>query len=97
MSVDRLRNEVVNGTKSSSKKIKILTYIKTFGSLKRAYESGAFTKATYYRYKADLDKDNLSETKVPIRIHQDWSNQSYYRLLFNKGIGIVNITKNMDY
>lgn len=97
MSVDRLRNEVVNGTKSSSKRIKILTYIKTFGSLKRAYESGAFTKATYYRYKSDLEKENLSETKVPVRINQDWSNQSYHRILFSKGVGIVTITKNMDF
>jgi hypothetical protein len=97
MSVDTLRNEAINGTKSSSKRIKILTYIKTFGSLKRAYESGAFTKATYYRYKSELEKENLSETKVPIKIDQDWSNQAYHRFLFAKGVGLVTITKNMSY
>lgn len=97
MSVDTLRNEIVNGTKNSSKRIKILTYIKTFGSLKKAFESGAFTKATYYRYKAELDKENLSETKVPITINQDWSNQNYHRLLFSKGIAIASITKNIEY
>lgn len=97
MSVDSLRKQVVEGGKGSSKKIKILTYIKTFGSLKRAYESGAFTKATYYRYKSDLEKDNLSETKVPIKIEQDWSNSYYHRKLFSKGISVANITKSMSF
>jgi hypothetical protein len=97
MSVDHLHHAVIDNAKDKAAKVKILTFIKTFGSLKRAYERGAFSKATYYRYCKDLDEKGLSQTKVPTMIGQDWSNLAYYRALFNKGVAVTNIIKSMDF
>lgn len=96
-SVDHLSNVVINAPKDSGVRIKILSFIKTFGSLKRAYEMGAFSRATYARYKNILEQKNLSETKVPVQIEQDWTDNSYHRILFSKGVAISMITKNIDF
>ena len=96
-SIDHLTNVVIDAPKDSGVKIKVLSYIKTFGSLKRAYEMGAFSRATYARYKNILEAKNLSETKVPVQILQDWTDSSYHRLLFSKGVSISMITKNIDF
>ena len=96
-SVDHLTNVVIDAPKDSGVKIKILSYIKTFGSLKRAFEMGAFSRATYARYKNILEAKDLSETKVPVQINQDWTDANYHRSLFSKGISISMITKNIEF
>ena len=96
-SIDHLTNVVIDAPKDSGVKIKILSYIKTFGSLKRAFEMGAFSRATYARYKNILEAKDLSETKVPVQINQDWTDSNYHRALFSKGISISMITKNIEF
>lgn len=96
-SVDHLTDVVIKQPQDSGVRIKILSYIKTFGSLKRAFEMKAFSRATYARYKNILEEKNLSETKVPIFINQDWTDNSYHRCLFNYGISISMITKNIEF
>lgn len=96
-SLDALTTVVIEAPKDSGVKIKILSFIKTFGSLKRAYEMGAFSRATYARYKTILEKKNLSETKVPVEINQDWTDSTYHRALFSKGVSISMITKNINF
>jgi hypothetical protein len=96
-SVDQLHRTVIANPTDAAVRVKILAYIKTFGSLKRAYELGAFSRATYTRYKNQLESKGLSETKVHIKIEQDWSNMTYHRELFKYGIPISSITKSMIY
>jgi len=96
-SVDQLHRTVIANPSDAAVRVKILAYIKTFGSLKRAYELGAFSRATYTRYKNQLESKGLSETKVHIKIEQDWSNMTYHRELFKYGIPISSITKSMIY
>ena len=96
-SIDHLTNVVIDAPKDSGVKIKVLSYIKTFGSLKRAFEMGAFSRATYARYKNILEVKNLSETKVPVQINQDWTDSNYHRVLFSKGVSVSMITKNIDF
>jgi hypothetical protein len=58
---------------------------------------GAFSRATYARYKTILEVKNLSETKVPVQIDQDWTDSNYHRALFSKGVSISMITKNINF
>jgi len=97
MSVDILQKEAFK--KDSNNKtinIRILSLIKVFKSLKRAYESGAISESTYYRYKKHVEKKNISETNVKSEIIQDWSNNSYYREINKLGINIFAMSKNYD-
>jgi hypothetical protein len=97
MSVKPLMKEVIEGKKHKVIKLKILSYIKTFKSLKRAYEMGAITKPTYYRYKKLMLDNDLSETDVRSNIYQDWSRTCYLRAVYNKGISTLNITKGIEF
>jgi hypothetical protein len=86
MSLDTLKNQVINNEKQKVTKVKILAYIKTFKSLKRAYEMGAITKPTYYRYNSLMNELGLSVTNIRTEIKQDWSTLSYYSALARYGI-----------
>jgi hypothetical protein len=86
MSLDTLKNQVINNEKQKVTKVKILAYIKTFKSLKRAYEMGAITKPTYYRYNLLMNELGLSVTNIRTEIKQDWSTLSYYSALARYGI-----------
>ena len=90
-SIDKFKKEVISGDKKNKVlKVKILALIKTFKSLKRAYESGAITKPTYYRYKNFLNENNMNEinTREKTDIKQDWTNESYYNYLLRNNIEI---------
>jgi len=93
MSVDPLLKEVVQPTVNRTMKIKILALIKTFKSIKKAYESGAISKATYYRYKSFMEEKNLSETNIKTDIYQCWDSDRYNRLVFNSGINPTILSK----
>jgi hypothetical protein len=93
MSVDPLLKEVVQPTINRTMKIKILALIKTFKSIKKAYESGAISKATYYRYKSFMEEKNLSETNIKTDIYQCWNSDRYNRLVFNSGINPTILSK----
>jgi hypothetical protein len=93
MSVDPLLKEVVQPTINRTMKIKILALIKTFKSLKKAYESGAISKATYYRYKSFMEEKNMSETNIKTDIYQCWDSDRYNRLVFNSGINPTMLSK----
>jgi len=86
MSIDPLMKEVVQPTVNRTMKIKILAMIKTFKSLKKAYESGAISKATYYRYKLYMEDKGMSETSLKTEIYQCWDSDRYYRAVFNSCI-----------
>lgn len=86
MSIDVLRDEVINNRKNKVIKLKVLSYIKTFKSLKRAYEMGAITKPTYYRYIKFMENENLSVTNVKSNIVMDWSDYGYFSALSRFGI-----------
>lgn len=97
MSVDPLQKEAVKmDSKNKTMKLRILALIKVFKSLKKAFENGAISKATYYRYKAFMEDKELSETNVKTEIVQDWTNNGYYRAIFNSGINVFNCSKNYD-
>lgn len=98
MSVEPLQKEAVKkDSKNKTMKLRILSLIKVFKSLKKAYENGAISKATYYRYKSFMEESNLSETNVKTEIIQDWTNNSYYRSIFNSGINVFNVSNNYDF
>jgi hypothetical protein len=86
LSVDPLMKEVVQPTNNRTTKIRILSLIKTFKSLKRAYESKAISSATYYRYKKFQSENGMSETNIKTDIYQCWDSDRYNRLVFNSGI-----------
>jgi hypothetical protein len=86
LAVDPLMKEVVQPTKNRTTKIRILALIKTFKSLKRAWESGAISEATYYRYKKIQENEGMSETNIKTDIYQCWDSDRYNRLVFNSGI-----------
>ena len=86
LSVDPLMKEVVQPTLNRTTKIRILALIKTFKSLKRAYESNAISKATYYRYKKFQSDNEMSETNIKTEIYQCWDSDRYNRLVFNSGV-----------
>jgi hypothetical protein len=86
LAVDPLMKEVVQPTANRTIKIRLLALIKTFKSLKRAYESGAISTATYYRYKKFQEDNNMSETNIKTDIYQCWNSDRYNRLVFNSGI-----------
>jgi hypothetical protein len=96
-SIDRLKHEVFDTSDKTNKamKIKILALIKTFKSLKKAYEKTAISKSTYYRYLSFMDKKNLSTTNIPLTIEQDFTNDSYFRELNKNSIVVNNLTKNI--
>ena len=98
MSVDTLQKESFKkDSKNKTINIRILSLIKVFKSLKRAYESGAISESTYYRYKKHVEEKNISETNVKSEIVQDWSNNSYYREINKLGINIFAMSKNYDF
>jgi hypothetical protein len=86
LAVDPLMKEVVQPTANRTTKIRILALIKTFKSLKRAYESGAVSTATYYRYKKFMSDNNMSETNLKTDIYQCWDSDRYNRMVFNSGV-----------
>jgi hypothetical protein len=86
LSVDPLLKEVVQPTENRTMKLRILSLIKTFKSLKRAYESGAIAESTYYRYCAFQKKHEMSTTDIKTEIYQCWDSDRYYRLVFNSSI-----------
>lgn len=93
MSVDPLIKEVVQPTQNRTMKIKILSLIKTFKSLKRAHESGAISKATFYRYKSYMEEKEMSETNIKTEIYQCWNSDRYNRLVFNSTINPTLLAK----
>ena len=97
MAVDPLRREVIQGTTNKTMKIKILSLIKVFKSLKRAYESGAISKSTYYRYVSFMEDKNMSETNISSNIFQCWDSKNYYKALLKKGVNIFQMSKNYNF
>ena len=82
-STTTLKKLVVEEHENKRQFVKILSYIKVFGSLKKAQENKAFSKKTYYRYKKLMSENNLSDTKVNININQDWLHENYNRYVYN--------------
>lgn len=84
-------------TKNKTMKIRILAIIKTFSSLKRAFENKAISESTYYRYQSFLDKENLSQTKVKIDIPQDFTHKNYLDYIRKNNINISSLSKSLEY
>ena len=78
-------------------KVRILALIKVFKSLKRAYENGAISKATFYRYQSFMNEKDLSTTNVKTDIIQDWTSNNYYRAINLYGLNMFLISKNYDF
>jgi hypothetical protein len=98
ISVDPLQKESIKSdTKNKTTKIRILALIKVFKSLKRAYENGAISKATFYRYQSFMNEKQLSTTDVKSEIIQDWTSNNYYRAINSYGINMFAISKNYDF
>ena len=93
VSVHRLHNEVISNTKNKTMKVRILSLIKVFKSLKRAYESGAVSKATYYRYEKFMKQNDMSSTNVKSNIYQCWDSYNYYSALHKNLISPINLTE----
>jgi hypothetical protein len=98
-SVSQLRKQVLGVEKVENKtmKIKILAMIKTFGSLNRALENKAISRASFYRYRDYMDKYNLSETNVRININQDFTNKSYHNKIRSLSINVYKLSKTLDF
>jgi len=77
-------------------KVRILSIIKTFGSLELAKSRGCLSYSTYKRYKKFLDSNNLSTTKVKIEIPQDWTFLKYRQKLNELEINIYDLNKYFD-
>ena len=92
VSVHRLHKEVIGNDKNKTLKLRILAFIKVFKSLKRAYESGAFSKATYYRYEKFMKDQDMSSTNVKSNIYQCWDSYNYYSGLNKNLISPLNLT-----
>ena len=86
MSVDRLQKESFTHNKNKSTNVKILSYIKVFKSLKRAQESGAFSKRTLQRYEKYMSENNLSTTRLKSNINQDWTYKQYRYVLLQNNV-----------
>jgi hypothetical protein len=86
MSVDRLQKESFTHNKNKSTNVKILSYIKVFKSLKRAQESGAFSKRTLQRYVKYMNEHNLSTTRLKSNINQDWTHKQYRYVLLQNNV-----------
>lgn len=100
MAVDNFKKEIISGEKKNKVlKVKILALIKTFKSLKRAYESGAITKPTYYRYKKFLLDNNIDEInkREKVSIVQDWTNESYFNHLIKNNLLINNLISDTSF
>jgi len=98
-SIDRLKHEVFRQDNKQNKtmKIRILAMIKTFKSLNRALENKAISPATYYRYVAFMEKNNLSTTNIKLEIFQDFSYQNYFRQLNKNSLIVQNMTKDINF
>lgn len=99
-SIDQFKKEIISGNKKNKVlKVKILSLIKSFRSLKRAYENGAISKPTYYRYVKFLNDNNIDQVnkREKIDIRQDWTNLSYYSYLFKNGLLINNLIKDTSF
>jgi hypothetical protein len=96
MSVKTLHKEVIDNDKNKTMNVRILAYIKVFKSLKRAQESGAFSKRTLSRYEKYMKEKNLSSTKVTSNINQDWNHVNYYNQLRKHSITPFKLTKNLQ-
>lgn len=86
MAVDPLMKEVVQPTINKTMKIRILALLKTFKSLKRAYDLKAISYSTYNRYCKYQTANGMSTTNLKTEIFQCWDSDRYYRLCFNAGI-----------
>ena len=98
-SISQLKKEVIenNNHKEKAKRIKIMAFIKEFGSLKRAREEGAMSESTYLRWKKYLENNDMSETKVNVNINQDWTNRSYRIALQRFGLYPYNMSKSLEF
>ena len=97
MSVAPLRKEVCDNTKNRTQKIRILSLIKVFKSIKRAYEMGAISKNTYYRYEKLMKENNYSSTNIGIDIEQDWTENSYFSELYKNCIIPLRFSNDPDF
>lgn len=99
VSTNALRKEVINpkDKKNQTIKLRILAYIKVFKSLKKAQESGAFSKKTLYRYNKFMTENNWSTTAVKSEIFQHWDYNTYYNNLFAHNIKPFKFSKNIDF
>lgn len=98
-SIDRLHHEVINtyDKKNRTKKIKILSFIKTFGSIRRAYEKKAISKSTFYEYEKFMLQKNLSSTNVKSNIKQDWISENYFNNIIRQGINVNHLSNDMNF
>jgi len=98
-SVDRLKHEVINteDKKNRTMKIRILTLIKTFGSLKKAQEKKAISKATYYRYLSFMNEKELSTTNIKSNIYQCWNSSEYFQAISKNMISINFLTNDIKF
>lgn len=99
MSLDKLSHEVLNENdkKNKTMKIRILALIKSFGSLEKAHEKKAISPSTLRRYKLFMAEKNLSTTKIPLNIEQDWKHLNYYSAIAKNCIVVNNLTKDLDF
>lgn len=98
-SIDRLAHETIveDNKQNRTMKIRILSMIKTFGSLERAKEKKAISKATYYNYMSFMNKKNLSSTNIKTNIDQDWTHQNYYNEISRQCLNINKIANSMRF
>jgi hypothetical protein len=77
-------------------RLNILSKIKIYGSLEKAKELGIINRSTYKRYNDYLKIHNLSTTKIPIDIYQDFSLNFYYQKLALNNIKLFDISNKIN-
>lgn len=93
LAVDPLQKEVIQPTKNHTMKVRILSLLKVFKSLKRAWDLGAISESTYYRYQAYQNSRGISTTNIQTELYQCWDGDRYNRLIFNSGMNPSIIAK----
>lgn len=76
-STSHLKKTIVNQDKNKTMNIRILSLIKTFGSLENAFHNKALSTSTLRRYKIHLDEKNLSTTHTKINFNQSFNHRNY--------------------
>ena len=94
-STSHLKKTIVNNDKNKTMNVRILSLIKTFGSLENAFNNGALSTSTLRRYKIHLDNKNLSTTHTKINFNQSFSHYNYVKLM--SSINLTHEKLNSDF
>lgn len=70
-----------NNKKNKTVYVRILSLIKTFGSLENAYNNKALSRSTLHRYNIILNERNLSSTHTKINFNQSFNHTNYIKFL----------------